>query len=174
MSIYRKIHLFNINIAGRAEFQESDFMLPGNEVRVTPTGVGRVGQTICYDLRFPELFRSLSAGGAQLVAVPSAFTMTTGRDHWEVLLRARAIENQMYVVAPDQCGRHTPKLQTYGRSVIIDPWGTVLATAPEGEGVIVAEVNYEREEEIRTNLPALKHRREFLTGGGFGLTESDR
>jgi predicted amidohydrolase len=118
-----------------------------------------LGQAICYDLRFPELFRRLVDQGAQIIAVPSAFTQATGRDHWEVLLRARAIENQVYVLAPNQYGRHTTTIQTYGRSMIIDPWGTVLATAPDGEGVITAELDPDRVEQVRLQIPALRNRR---------------
>ena len=159
LACYRKIHLFDIDLPGHVTFRESAIMGTGSQVVMTQTDAGRVGQAICYDLRFPELFRRLSAAGADLLVIPSAFTLATGRDHWEVLLRARAIENLVHVIAPNQVGRHTPSLQTYGRSMIIDPWGVVLATAPDGDAVITAVVNPERQSEIRSRLPALHHRR---------------
>ena len=159
LACYRKIHLFDIDLPGHVTFRESAIMGTGSRIVMTQTGVGLVGQAICYDLRFPELFRRLSAAGADLFVIPSAFTLATGRDHWEVLLRARAIENQVHVIAPNQVGRHSPSLQTYGRSMIIDPWGTVLATAPDGDAVVTAVVDLERQSEIRSRLPALQHRR---------------
>ena len=117
------------------------------------------GLSICYDLRFPELFRAQVNRGANLLLLPAAFTTTTGRDHWEVLLRARAIENLSYVVAPAQCGQHVPGRRTYGRSLIIDPWGLILAQAPDGEGLILARLDYERLQRLRRELPCLRHRR---------------
>ena len=138
---------------------ESSFVEPGEEIVVTETPLGRIGQATCYDLRFPELFRGLVDRGAEIIVVPSAFTQSTGRDHWEVLLRARAIENQVFVVAANQHGVHAPGITTYGRSMVIDPWGTVLATAPDGEAVVTAELDFDRQREIRATLPALKHRR---------------
>lgn len=159
LAAYRKRHLFDIDLPGRVTFSESSWCLAGREVVVTDTAVGRVGQAICYDLRFPEQFRALAELGVELIAVPSAFTATTGRDHWEVLLRARAIENQAYVVAPNQWGRHGAGIETYGRSIIIDPWGTPLAMAADGEGWIVAEMDAARLATVRAQLPALTHRR---------------
>jgi predicted amidohydrolase len=156
---YRKLHLFDIDLPGSVTFRESQFMASGDRVVVTQTAIGRLGQATCYDLRFPELFRLLVDGGAELLVIPAAFTMATGRDHWEVLLRARAIENQVYVVAPNQYGRHDKDLHTYGRSMIIDPWGTVLATASDGEGQITAETDFDRLSQIRSRLPSLLHRR---------------
>ena len=126
---------------------------------VTETPTGRIGQAICYDLRFPELFRRLVAARAEIIAIPSAFAMATGRDHWEILLRARAIENQAFVIAANQYGRVAQNIETYGHSMIVDPWGTVLATAADGEKVIVAELDYEKLRSIRAQLPALAHRR---------------
>ena len=158
---YRKIHLFDIDLPGRVTFQESDIVAPGEELVVTSTSVGTLGQATCYDLRFPELFRRLVDAGADFFAVPSAFTAPTGRDHWEVLLRARAIENQVFVIAPNQHGRHPGNLNTYGRSMIIDPWGTILATAADGPGVITAEIDFDRQKELRSRLPALDHRRDL-------------
>jgi predicted amidohydrolase len=119
----------------------------------------RLGLSICYDVRFPELYRELSARGAVVVAVPSAFTVATTRDHWEVLLRARAIENQCFVIAANQIGEHAPGLRSGGRSMIVDPWGVVLATAADGEGVVVADLDLGALEDIRRRLPALTHRR---------------
>lgn len=156
---YRKIHLFDIDLPGRISFQESRWFEPGQAVVTADSPQGRLGMAICYDLRFPELFRRLTEAGAELLLVPSAFTLPTGRDHWDVLLRARAIENQTHVVAPNQFGPHTPHLTTYGRSAIIDPWGTCLAIAPDGEGLIMAAIDRQRQQEIRQHLPALAHRR---------------
>jgi predicted amidohydrolase len=134
-------------------------MAMGDRVVVTATEIGPIGQAICYDLRFPELFRRLVDLGAELLVIPAAFTMATGRDHWEVLLRARAIENQVFVVAPNQWGQHGDDLHTYGRSMIIDPWGTVLATASDGEGLICAEIDLDQLGRVRSCLPSLQHRR---------------
>tara|TARA_B100000029_G_scaffold159313_1_gene154974 strand:- start:1180 stop:1986 length:807 start_codon:yes stop_codon:yes gene_type:complete len=159
LACYRKMHLFDIDLPGRVSFCESAFVEPGEDVVVTETPVGRLGQATCYDLRFPELFRALADREAQILAVPAAFTQATGRDHWEVLLRARAIENQVFIVAANQYGHHGPGITTYGRSMIIDPWGTVLATAADGEQVITAEFNLDRLQDIRATLPALTHRR---------------
>ncbi len=156
---YRKLHLFDIDLPGEVTFQESDFMGFGDRIAVTDTDVGRLGQSTCYDLRFPELFRLLVDDGAEVIVVPAAFAMATGRDHWEVLLRARAIENQCFVIAPNQFGRHGESLQTYGRSMIVDPWGTVLAKAPDGSGVITAEIDFDQLVKIRSHLPCLQHRR---------------
>ena len=153
---YRKIHLFDVNIPDGAE---SESVAAGDKVVLAPTPLGRVGLTICYDLRFPELYRQLAALGAEVVFVPAAFTLFTGKDHWEVLLRARAIENLCYVVAPAQVGRHSANRLTYGNAMIVDPWGTVLARCPDGEGVCVAPFSRPRMEKARQELPALKHRR---------------
>jgi deaminated glutathione amidase len=156
---YRKIHLYDVEIAGRVSYQESRSVAPGEEpVAVDVDGV-RVGLTICYDLRFPELYRRLAIDGAQVLAVPAAFMMHTGRDHWEVLLRARAIENQCYVVAAGQIGDHDPGRTCFGRSMVIDPWGTVLTQAPDTTGVSLADVDLHRLTTIRTDLPSLANRR---------------
>ncbi len=156
---YRKLHLFDIDLPGEVTFKESRNMEFGDRIAVTETRFGPIAQATCYDLRFPELFRVHVDLGAKILVLPAAFTMATGRDHWEILLRARAIENQMYVIAPNQSGHHANNLQTYGRSLIIDPWGTVLATAPDGEGVIIAEIDLDRLASIRSHLPCLQHRR---------------
>ena len=156
---YRKLHLFDVALPGQVTVKESDAMCAGDDVATADTAIGRVGLSICYDLRFPELYRRFADEGVRVVFVPSAFSLPTGRDHWSVLLRARAIENQVYVIAANQHGRHTEQLVTYGRSTIIDPWGIELATAADAEQVISAEIDLARLESIRTRLPALAHRR---------------
>jgi deaminated glutathione amidase len=156
---YDKIHLFDVDIPGRAEtYRESANVAPGSSPTVVDTVVGRVGLSVCYDVRFPELFRSLSAAGAQLLTVPSAFTNPTGRAHWETLLRARAIENLCYVIAPAQSGFHPNGRETYGDTMIVDHWGRVLQRLPRGRGCVVAEIDLARQAEVRENFPALKHR----------------
>jgi predicted amidohydrolase len=156
---YRKIHLFDVELGDGATYRESQSVIPGEEVVVVDCDAGRAGLSVCYDLRFPELYRAQSQRGAELLCVPSAFTLATGRDHWEVLLRARAIENQCFVIAPAQWGRHPGNRVTYGRSMIVDPWGTVLCCCPDGIGVAVAEVDRESLLRIRKSLPALEHRK---------------
>lgn len=156
---YDKIHLFDVDIPGRAEsYRESAHVAPGAAPAVLDTPVGRLGLSVCYDVRFPELYRELSARGAQLLAVPSAFTGPTGRAHWETLLRARAIENLCYVIAPAQSGIHPSGRETYGDSMIIDYWGRVLQRVPRGRGCAVAEVDLARQAEVRESFPALRHR----------------
>jgi deaminated glutathione amidase len=156
---YRKIHLFDVAIPDGARYAESETVVPGDRAVLASTPLGRVGLTVCYDLRFPELYRQLSTLGAEVVFVPAAFTLFTGKDHWEVLLRARAIENLCYVVAPAQVGRHSANRLTYGNAMVVDPWGTVLARCPEGEGVCVARFDRARMEKARRELPSLQHRR---------------
>lgn len=156
---YCKVHLFDIDLPGHVTSKESDWITAGCETAVTETPLAKIGQAICYDLRFPELFRRISAGGAEVIAVPSAFTYTTGRDHWEILVRARAIENQSYVLAPNQCGEPAPGMRTYGHSLIVDPWGRVLASLDEEEGFAVAELDIEALALVRSQLPAHAHRR---------------
>ena len=158
---YRKMHLFDVELSGAAPHRESACTQPGREV-VTAALPGTpfiAGLAVCYDLRFPELFRAQAGRGVNLICLPAAFTFNTGRDHWEVLLRARAIENLSYVVAPAQFGQHAPGRRTYGRSLIIDPWGLTLAQAPDGEGLIMARLDYERLQRLRRELPCLRHRR---------------
>ncbi len=161
VAFYRKIHLFDVDLraAGGGCFTESETIAPGKDVVVASTPFGAIGMSVCYDLRFPELYRAHVAQGARLLAVPSAFAVETGRDHWEVLLRARAIENQAFVIAPAQWGRHSADRSSYGRSMIVDPWGVVLARAPDRPGVILAECDLEALEAVRSSLPALAHRR---------------
>jgi predicted amidohydrolase len=156
---YDKIHLFDVDIPGRAEsYRESAHVAPGSRAALLDTPVGRLGLSVCYDVRFPELYRYLSAGGAQLLAVPSAFTSPTGRAHWETLLRARAIENLCYVVAPAQSGFHPSGRETYGDSMIVDYWGRVLQRVPRGRGCAVAEVDLAAQANVRESFPALGHR----------------
>lgn len=162
--VYRKIHLFDVSIPGRVEVRESDRMRGGDEVVCVDTSVGRVGLSVCYDLRFPELYRRLAREGATIVCIPSAFTHATGAAHWEVLLRARAIENQVYVVAPNQVGPTTDGPAVWGGSSIVGPWGEVLARAPDQECLITAEVDPVHHAEVRRGLPCLDHAR--LTAGG--------
>lgn len=161
-AIYRKIHLFDVDLTDGTRYRESAATSPGEEPRVATVGGLRVGLSICYDLRFPELYRALSSAGADVMVVPAAFTVTTGKDHWHVLLRARAIEAQAYVIAAAQWGKHPRGRMTYGKSCIIDPWGEVVAQASEGEGVITASVDLRYLAGVRANLPSLQHRR--LTG----------
>jgi nitrilase len=156
---YDKIHLFDVDLPGRAEsYRESANIAPGSRTVLAPTPAGLLGLSICYDLRFPELYRPMVAAGAQWLSVPSAFTVSTGRAHWEVLLRARAIENLSFVVAAAQWGRHASGRETYGDSLIIDYWGTVLARLPSGIGVISAKLDLAAQEDTRRNFPALSHR----------------
>ena len=158
IAIYRKIHMFDVDVGGVA-YRESEHEQAGEEI-VTGEAAGvEIGLSVCYDLRFPELYRILALRGARVLTVPAAFTHTTGQAHWELLVRARAIENQAYVVAPDQCGEAPPHYHSYGHSLIVDPWGEVLARAGEEEDVIVAELDLERQEEVRDSLPSLANRR---------------
>ena len=159
LATYRKLHLFDVSIPGAVDVCESSWSEPGDSVVAVDTPCGRLGLAICYDLRFPELFRRLADERIDLCALPSAFTLATGRDHWEVLLRARAIENQIHLVAANQWGKHTEGLVSYGRSLIVDAWGTVLSAAPDGPGLALAEIDLTRQAELRNRLPALKHRR---------------
>lgn len=152
---YDKIHLFGFT-RGEESYDESRTIAAGRDVQVLETPFGRVGLSVCYDLRFPELYRAL--GSCSLIVVPSAFTHTTGQAHWEILLRARAIENQCYVLAAAQGGRHPNGRRTWGHSMLVDPWGEVMAVLPEGEGVVSGELDPARIAAVRGNLPALRHR----------------
>ena len=156
---YRKIHLFDVDLPGQVTVAESDGRVPGTECVTAETPAGIVGLSICYDLRFPELYRRLARAGATILAVPSAFTFYTGAAHWEPLLRTRAIENQAFVVAPNQCGRSPHGFPDYGNSLIVDPWGTVVARAGDAEGVITAELDLERLARVRREMPCLDHAR---------------
>ena len=156
---YDKVHLFDVSIPGKREnYRESANISPGKSVKIVDTPIGRVGLSVCYDIRFPELYRQLSAAGAQILAVPSAFTGPTGRAHWEPLLRARAIENLCYVVAPAQSGFHESGRETYGDSMIVDYWGRVVRRLPRGQGCIVCDLDLERQAQVRSSFPALEHR----------------
>jgi predicted amidohydrolase len=156
---YDKIHLFDVDIPGKAEtYRESAHVTPGAKSAVVDTPAGKIGLSVCYDMRFPELFRQMSAAGAQILTIPSAFTAPTGRAHWETLLRARAIENLCYVIAPAQSGFHANGRETYGDSMIVDHWGKVLQRLPRGRGIVVADVDLVRQAEARTSFPALSHR----------------
>ncbi len=159
LAVYRKIHLFDVAIPDGVRYAESQGVRPGSEVVVADTALGRIGLSICYDLRFPELYRRLSADGAEIVTIPAAFNLYTGKDHWEVLVRARAVENLAYVLAPAQVGRHGGRRETFGNAMIVDPWGVVLSRCPDGEGVCVAPFRRERLERVRAEMPALGHRR---------------
>jgi nitrilase len=161
---YDKIHLFDVELPGGAEsYRESAHVAPGAQPALVDTPAGRLGLSVCYDVRFPELYRALSAAGAQLFTVPSAFTAPTGRAHWETLLRARAIENLAYVLAPAQSGFHASGRETHGDSLIIDHWGRVLARLPRGEGVVLADLDLSRQDEVRRSFPALAHRAHLPT-----------
>jgi deaminated glutathione amidase len=157
-AVYRKIHMFDVEVGGQT-YRESAHEAPGDEVVVSHTADGvELGLTICYDLRFPELYRILAVRGARVLTVSAAFTLATTREHWEVLLRARAIEDQAFVVAANQVGEHAPGYRSGGRSMIVDPWGVVLAQAPDAETFIVAELDLERQAEVRRSLPSLANR----------------
>jgi predicted amidohydrolase len=156
---YRKIHLFDVDVPGGKLFRESDAVEAGTEAVVAETPWGRLGLTICYDLRFPELYRALAGRGARLVAVPSAFTLETGKDHWHVLLRARAVENQVYLMAPAQVGHHGGQRSSYGHALIVDPWGVVLAECGNHEGFALARADLSYQDQVRQSFPALTHRK---------------
>jgi len=155
---YDKMHLFRYD-NGRERYDEGRVLLAGAEPAAFDADGLRVGLSVCYDLRFPELYRALMAPPCDLLSVPSAFTHTTGLAHWELLLRARAVENQCYVIAPAQGGVHENGRRTYGHSMVVDPWGEVLGVLPEGEGIVIADVDPERIASVRRQLPALEHRR---------------
>lgn len=156
---YRKIHLFDVEIPGEVTARESEVRKPGEETVVVETEIGAVGLSVCYDLRFPELYRRLADRGAEIVCVPSAFTFPTGAAHWEPLLRARAIENQCFVIAPNQHGPSPNGYRDYGNSMVVDPWGTVIARAADGDRTILADLDRKVLERARKNLPSLRHRR---------------
>ncbi|GAA2639103.1 carbon-nitrogen hydrolase family protein [Dactylosporangium fulvum] len=156
---YRKIHLYDVQIPGRVSYHESASVAPGSSLELVRVEEAHVGLSICYDLRFPELYRQLAIDGADVLVVPAAFMLHTGRDHWEVLLRARAIENQCYVLAAGQIGNHDPDRTCFGRSMVVDPWGTVVAQAPDVVGVTFADLDFDRLAEIRATLPSLANRR---------------
>jgi deaminated glutathione amidase len=157
-AVYQKLHLFDVKVSDR-EYLESANIAPGKEIVTAKAGAATLGLSVCYDVRFPELYRLLALRGAEILAVPAAFTLQTGKDHWEILLRARAVENQAFVVAPAQWGRKADGRWTYGRSTIVDPWGTVLATCPDRDGYALATLDLDYLDRFRTEFPALANRR---------------
>ena len=161
LAAYRKIHLFDVDVSDEVRFCESDTIVPGDDLFVVETALGRVGMSICYDLRFGELYRALVHRGAEVLLIPSAFTLMTGKDHWETLVRARAIEGQAYVIAAGQVGRHDDGglRHSWGHSMIVDPWGAVVAMASDGPGVAIADVDVERVVSVRRAIPIAQHRR---------------
>jgi predicted amidohydrolase len=161
-AVYRKIHLFDITLPNGAVYQESRHTTPGRELVVVDTPVGKLGLSVCYDLRFPELYRALAERGAEVLLVPAAFTATTGKEHWEPLLRARAIENECWVVAAAQTGRHNARRETYGHAMAIDPWGTVVAQCRDGTGIATCRIERAWLDEVRRRIPVWQHRRPDL------------
>src|SRR5919108_2737976 len=158
-AVYRKIHMYDVEVAGRT-YRESAHEEGGDALVTSETAGGvELGLTVCYDLRFPEVYRILAVRGARILTIPSNFTLATTREHWEVLLRARAIEDQAFVIAANQVGEHAPGYRSGGRSMIVDPWGVVLAQAPDAETFITAELDLDRQQEIRRTLPSLANRR---------------
>ncbi len=159
LAVYRKMHMFDVEVGGHV-YRESALEEPGEEIVLSHTAAGvELGLSICYDVRFPELYRILAVRGARIVALPAAFTLSTTREHWETLVRARAIENQVFVIAANQVGEHPAGQHSGGRSMIVDPWGVVLAQAADGDGHILADLDFEQQREIRTRLPSLANRR---------------
>jgi predicted amidohydrolase len=156
---YRKVHLFDVEVGDGQRYRESASTMPGTGAVVVSILGFKVGLSVCYDVRFPELYRKLADQGAEIIVVPAAFTLATGKDHWHVLLRARAIESQSYLAAAGQWGVHPRDRRTYGKSLVADPWGDVIAQCSDGEGYAVATVDRRRLESVRTNLPSLRHRR---------------
>jgi predicted amidohydrolase len=161
IACYRKIHLFDVDLADGVSLRESETRAHGQSPAVVKTELGAMGLTVCYDVRFPELYRKLAEQGADVIFVPSAFTAYTGEAHWATLLRARAIENQTYIIAPDQFGKSAKSFETHGHSMIVDPWGRIIAELPDGPGIVSAEIDLDYLAKIRAELPALKHRRIF-------------
>jgi predicted amidohydrolase len=158
-AVYRKVHMFDVEVGG-VTYRESEVEAPGEEIVVADTGSLELGLSVCYDLRFPELFRIMAVDGAQAFSLPAAFTVPTGRAHWEILIRARAIENQAFVIAAGQVGRHPPDHESYGHSMIVDAWGTVLAAAAEqAEHVVTADLDLDAQRDVRAKLPSLANRR---------------
>lgn len=159
VAAYRKVHLFDVSLPDGSSYRESAATTSGAEALTAEVLGVRVGLSVCYDVRFPELYRRLVDQGARVITVPAAFTLATGKDHWHVLLRARAIENQVYVLAPAQHGKHPKGRQTFGKSVVVDPWGEVVAQCSEGEGFATADLDFAYQDRVRTALPSLLHRR---------------
>jgi predicted amidohydrolase len=162
LSCYRKLHLFKVTLKGKSTIDETRIYSAGNEAKTALTSFGRVGITICYDLRFPELYRTLTHQGAVVIFIPSSFTFETGKAHWETLIRARAIENQVYIIAPNQYGKDPSGNNTYGHSMIVDPWGTVIARCSNREKIIYGELDINHLKKVRKSLPSLQHKRRDL------------
>src|SRR5262245_23124816 len=158
---YDKIHLFDVDLPNGEVYRESERIRPGSQAVLAPTPFGVLGMTVCYDLRFPQLYRDLAHAGAQMIGIPAAFTVPTGEAHWHVLLRARAIETGAFVFAPAQCGEHAGGRKTYGHSLIIAPWGEILAEAGESPGTISAEVDFSKTAAARNMIPSLRHDRDY-------------
>ena len=160
-TLYRKVHLFDVDVSADVRFKESDSVEPGSAAVVADTALGRIGMTICYDLRFPELYRKLVDAGASILTIPAAFTLMTGKDHWEALIRARAIETQSWVIAAGQHGRHDDGglRNSYGHSMIVDPWGHVVGMSPDGTGLALAEIDTSAVARVRRGMPVAAHRR---------------
>ncbi len=161
LAVYRKIHLFDVDLSAAVRFTESATVAAGSEVVVATTTLGRIGMSICYDLRFAELYRRLTDDGAEILAIPAAFTATTGKAHWETLVRARAIETQCWVIAPAQSGHHDDDglRESHGHSLIVDPWGQVVASCPDGPGLALAEIDLAHVARVRAAIPVARHRR---------------
>ena len=159
LASYRKIHLFDVDLANGVSLRESDTRAHGDAIAIGRSDLCTMGLSVCYDLRFPELYRDLTRHGAQLIFVPAAFTAYTGQAHWEPLLRARAIENQAYIIAPGQFGQSRSSFETHGHTMIVDPWGKILAELPKGAGTVLADIDLDYLEKVRAELPALNHRR---------------
>lgn len=163
---YDKLHMFDVTLSSGEAYRESDYVAPGNRAILAPTPWGPLGMTICYDLRFPQLYRTLAQAGAMMLSVPSAFTKTTGEAHWHTLLRARAIETGCYVLAPAQTGTHAEGRQTYGHALVVNPWGEVTADAGTGPGVVLAEIDPAEVGKARARIPSLTHDRPFEISAG--------
>ncbi len=158
---YDKLHMFDIELKNGESYRESDAIAPGNKAVTVDTDFGRLGLSICYDLRFATLYRTLAQAGAEFITIPAAFTQTTGQAHWHTLVRARAIETGAFIIAPNQCGHHNDKRYSYGHSLIIDPWGEILADGGSDPGVIYADIDLDRVQKVRRRIPSLKNQREF-------------
>ena len=166
VATYDKIHMFDVDLPNGQSYRESEAFRPGGQAVVAETPWGGLGMTVCYDLRFPQLYRALAHAGARLITVPAAFTKHTGEAHWHILMRARAIETGCFVIAPCMWGSHSGDRKTFGHSLIVDPWGEVLADGGEGVGIITADLDLARVDTVRAAIPALAHDRAFLTPGG--------
>ena len=161
IKLYDKIHLFDVELPNGEVYAESKRFIPGHHAVVAATNWGKLGMSVCYDLRFPQLYRALAQAGAEMLAVPSAFTQITGEAHWHPLLRARAIENGAFVIAPAQCGTHPGNRRTFGHSLIVDPWGKILADGGPDEGIVAADLDMNMVAQVRAKIPSLQHDREF-------------